>query len=373
VNIIEATENFDVWLGKQLSAHGGLDPVAVQLKHQAMKNDGPHAFLRATFYRWVQLWQQNGLDGPGLLSVGDTHVENFGTWRDAGGRLVWGVNDFDEVCELPYTSDLVRLGVSARLATKELEDFETSANAACELILHGYTESVRHPTTPFILGENHPELTRLAQQTVLAASPDKFWNKKIKKTQPTETVPPAARKLLEASLPSGTTVIEFREPIPDDPPGLGSRGKRRFYALALWNGARELREGKPVVPSSCTWVSGSTSPPRITELLKSPNRCPDPSQQVRDGWIVRRLAPDAIKIELPDLAGKGATRREEEALFESMGAELGRLHAGAGEGKLIARNLDERISRDKEWFVTAVKVWATTVEGDQKEFALLSK
>src|SRR5262245_32358222 len=48
-------------------------------------------------------------DAPRLLAVGDLHVENFRTWRDAEGRLVWGVNDFDEVAEMPYAVDLVRL------------------------------------------------------------------------------------------------------------------------------------------------------------------------------------------------------------------------------------------------------------------------
>ena len=51
-----------------------------------------------------------------MPSVGDLHIENFGTWRDAEGRLVWGVNDVDEACRLPYTNDLVRLGTSAMLA-----------------------------------------------------------------------------------------------------------------------------------------------------------------------------------------------------------------------------------------------------------------
>ena len=40
--------------------------------------------------------------------MGDLHVENFGTWLDSRERLVWGMNDFDEACELPFTSDLVR-------------------------------------------------------------------------------------------------------------------------------------------------------------------------------------------------------------------------------------------------------------------------
>ena len=51
-----------------------------------------------------------------MLAVGDMHVENFGTWRDAEGRLVWGVNDFDEAAKMPYTIDLVRLAASAMLA-----------------------------------------------------------------------------------------------------------------------------------------------------------------------------------------------------------------------------------------------------------------
>ena len=53
-----------------------------------------------------------------MLGVGDLHVENFGTWRDAEGRLIWGINDFDEACPMPYTIDLVRLAASADLAIK---------------------------------------------------------------------------------------------------------------------------------------------------------------------------------------------------------------------------------------------------------------
>jgi uncharacterized protein (DUF2252 family) len=83
----------------------------LRLKHRDMAGS-LFAFLRATLYRWSQLWKEvcpDLTDAPRLLAVGDLHVENFGTWRDAGGRLVWGVNDFDEVAEMPYAVDLVRL------------------------------------------------------------------------------------------------------------------------------------------------------------------------------------------------------------------------------------------------------------------------
>lgn len=38
-----------------------------------------------------------------MLAIGDLHVENYGTWRDAEGRWVWGVNDFDEAFPMAYT------------------------------------------------------------------------------------------------------------------------------------------------------------------------------------------------------------------------------------------------------------------------------
>src|SRR6058998_3000919 len=97
-------------------------------------------FLRATYYRWAQLWPEVCADlasAPEVLSVGDLHVENFGTWRDAEGRLVWGVNDFDEACPLPYTNDLVRLATSAWLAI-EADDLALGRGAACRVILEGY-------------------------------------------------------------------------------------------------------------------------------------------------------------------------------------------------------------------------------------------
>jgi uncharacterized protein (DUF2252 family) len=77
-----------------------------------------------TFYRWAQWWPEvcaalNHDKVPLVLGMGDLHTENFGTWRDAEGRLVGGVNDFDECSYLPYTNDLVRLAASARFAIEE--------------------------------------------------------------------------------------------------------------------------------------------------------------------------------------------------------------------------------------------------------------
>src|ERR1700761_8567776 len=78
-------------------------------KHERMK-ESAFIFLRATFFRWAGRIGKICPDlagAPAVLSVGDVHVENFGTWRDAEGRLVWGVNDFDEAAVIAYPFDLV--------------------------------------------------------------------------------------------------------------------------------------------------------------------------------------------------------------------------------------------------------------------------
>src|SRR5690242_20821723 len=114
------------------------------LKHRLMAAN-VFSFLRATFYRWAQHWPEVCAElagAPCVLAVGDLHVENFGTWRDAEGRLIWGINDFDEVATLPYSQDLVRLATSALIAIDESR-LTLPGRRACEALLEGYTQSLR--------------------------------------------------------------------------------------------------------------------------------------------------------------------------------------------------------------------------------------
>src|SRR5690349_18275459 len=132
MNIQEATARYEAWLGRRTP----LVPADLALKHRQMAAS-PFAFLRATFYRWAELWPAVCPDlarTPVVLAVGDLHIENFGTWRDAEGRLIWGVNDFDEATPAAYANDLVRLAASAKLT----EDLEVSLRDACEQLLAGY-------------------------------------------------------------------------------------------------------------------------------------------------------------------------------------------------------------------------------------------
>src|SRR5947209_20494158 len=94
MNIKKATKLYEDWLRGQTT----VIEADLALKHTRMA-EAIFPFMRATFYRWVQLFPKICPDleaAPNVSGVGDLHVENFGTWRDKEGRLVWGVNDFDE-------------------------------------------------------------------------------------------------------------------------------------------------------------------------------------------------------------------------------------------------------------------------------------
>ena len=172
MDIIKATHRFAQWLGQYTT----LARSDLNLKHQRMA-ESPFFFFRATFYRWMQLWPKICPDlskAPGVLAVGDVHVENFGTWRDIEGRLVWGVNDFDEAAVLSYTIDLVRLATSALLAIEE-GHLTVKTKDACGAILSGYEQSMVEGGRPFVLEEENTWLRRIATSEL--RDPVHFWQK----------------------------------------------------------------------------------------------------------------------------------------------------------------------------------------------------
>src|SRR5215472_8149550 len=150
MDVRESTRRYESWLKREVP----LVQADLHLKHRRMA-EAPFLFLRATFYRWAQQWCDECPElagAPKVLAVGDLHVENFGTWRDSEGRLIWGVNDFDETVTLPYTQDLVRLATSAMLAIEE-KRLTLSQRSACQAIAAGYAESLKKGGGAVVLAE----------------------------------------------------------------------------------------------------------------------------------------------------------------------------------------------------------------------------
>src|ERR1700735_2147256 len=232
MGIAKATRAYKPGLGKLIRVL----PADLQRKHQAMAQD-VFPFLRATFYRWMQLWPEACPDehrAPKVLAVGDLHVENFGTWRDVEGRLVWGINDFDEVYELPYTIDLVRLAASAHIAIRESR-LEIAAKDACEAILTGYRKSLGVGGVPFVLAEAHDWLRHMV--TGILRDPTQYWQKLDALPTFKGRVPKSARRAIERLLPEPG--LDYR--IVHRMAGLGSLGRERYVAIANCRGGRVAR------------------------------------------------------------------------------------------------------------------------------------
>ncbi|MCX5413186.1 DUF2252 domain-containing protein [Streptomyces sp. NBC_00059] len=108
---------FDTAFGQLLAA----DPAAFRVKFRKMAGSA-FAFYRGSaglFYADLDREQHSGtyLDErtSRVWIHGDLHAENFGTYMDANGRLVFNVNDFDEAYVGPFTWDLKRFAASVAL------------------------------------------------------------------------------------------------------------------------------------------------------------------------------------------------------------------------------------------------------------------
>jgi uncharacterized protein (DUF2252 family) len=367
--IFDSTYEFETWMRRRTDMSKRL----LKKKHRKM-SEGAFPFLRATFYRWVERWPEMcpdlaERDDDVLLAVGDLHVENFGVWRDSQQRLVWGINDFDDACELPFTSDLVRLAASVLLAA-EAADFQVSARRVCALLLKGYRTGLRAEGRPILLSDGrYPALVKLTRDT--QEDPKTFWKKKLDPNDnpkiTARDLPKGLEHMFRASFRPGTR-LSFREQ--KSPGGLGSLGRRRFTAAVEKSKDRvqDAREAKALVPSALYWYTAQDDMPSQTAtVLQHAVRVPDPHFQVHDQWLVRQLAPDIAKIEMPENVSD-KRRALAPDLLALMGHETANIHLGSRSRDVLEKLLKE-LDSDELWFVTATERMAACTRADHAQWA----
>jgi hypothetical protein len=361
MNIVKATKKYEDWLRLQIPI---VEP-DLRFKHEQM-SAALFPFFRATFYRWLQVWQKQCVEldrVPHILSVGDLHVENFGTWRDSDGRLIWGVNDFDEAAIYPYTMDLVRLATSALLASQE-ERLAIKPKDAAAAILAGYERGMEEGGLPFVLGEHHVWLRSIAESKL--RDPVLFWGKIDRLPTVKGPIPESAREAVEHLLPEPG--IPYR--LARRRAGLGSLGRLRVVAIADWKGGRVAREAKALTASALQSLTSKRAPAEIfyAAILRRSVRCQDPYVQMRGHWIVRRLSPYCSRVELEALG----TSRGELRLLEAMGRETANIHLGSEEKRRsILKDLRGRNNNDKNkdkgnWLLGTAETMAEAMEKDWK-------
>lgn len=124
------------------------DPVAFRAKYRKMALD-PHAFYRGSaclFYNDVTAeendWARHGAER--IWIHGDLHVENFGTYLNSDGRLVFDINDFDEAYLGRFVWDLQRFAASLALVGWQKALPEDAVRKLIGRFVRSYLAQVNH-------------------------------------------------------------------------------------------------------------------------------------------------------------------------------------------------------------------------------------
>jgi Ser/Thr protein kinase RdoA (MazF antagonist) len=350
-DIGKSVRAYEDWMGKQLKREIVKKDIA--LKHKKM-GESPFVFLRASYWRWAETILEICPDlaaATPVLAVGDIHLENFGTWRDVDGRLVWGVNDFDEAAQMPYALDLVRLATSALLASPGRGP---TAAAMCAAILEGYRQGLDAPR-PILLDRDWAWLRQLL--AVSDKERAKFWSK-IETARHAPAPAPYRRALAEAMPQARLDMWTARRTA-----GTGSLGRPRWIGVADWHGAPVVRELKVVLVSAWALARGSgTQAIRCGEIANGRHRAKDPWYRLQDNVILRRLSPNNRKVE----AEKEGVWLLTPDMLRAMGLDLANVHLGTSSRReAIVRDLE---GRKGDWLRANAKRAAAAVVRDCEEW-----
>jgi uncharacterized protein (DUF2252 family) len=137
------------------------DPKAVRRKFRKMAAS-PFNFYRGSaplFYADVVRLDDPWVDErtARIWIQGDLHAENFGTYMDAAGVLVFDVNDFDEAYVGHFTWDLRRMAASLAL----LGFAKAVSDAAIERMIDVYARTYLEQVRAFATGGGHDRDYRL--------------------------------------------------------------------------------------------------------------------------------------------------------------------------------------------------------------------
>ncbi len=146
-----ATDRQDIIIGVLEDAFADLmaaDPRAFRVKYRKMAAD-PFAFFRGTaclFYNDVTAMPDSWADErtSAIWIHGDLHAENFGSYMNSDGRLVFDVNDFDEAYIGHFSWDLRRFAASMALMGWQKALPEDSVRTLIAKYARAYLAQVSH-------------------------------------------------------------------------------------------------------------------------------------------------------------------------------------------------------------------------------------
>ncbi len=354
----EVSDRYEAWRAKRIQ----LIQADVEAKYRRMA-ESPWLLARGSYHRFATQFAELAPElagAPVVVSVGDLHVEKFGTWRDRDGRLVWGVHDLEEADLLPYTADLVRLASTALLAIDAGRLDITGADAVAA-ILAGWSERIaaRRPV-PFVFGAEHADLYTahagyLRDPVAFAAEISSLANFE-------RALPKPAARMLASVTPPG----DFRPQLKRGRPGFASLGARRIVVAGTLDGGLLVRELLQVPGPVSMWAQPKRM--QVAGLAAAIDAArgvaAEPARRQSRKWIVRALDGAFSTLVLPNPLARPA------ALLTDMGTEAANIHLTevpeADPRKALRR---DAAGQPADWLLTAARRLAEAAEHDHAEWS----
>ena len=356
----EVSDRYEAWRARRIP----LIEADVQAKYARMARS-PWLLARGAYHRYATQFSELAPElagAPVAVSVGDLHVENFGTWRDRAGRLVWGVHALDEVDLLAYTADLVRLASTALLAVSAglIDCLPDQVSTA---ILAGWSERIaaRHPR-PFVLGLEHSDLYGASAPAL--RDPVRFEADVAQLPAFERALPKPAARMLASVTPPGDFRPQFKRAGAD----FTSLGARRILAAGTLDGGLLVREIKQVPGPVSMWAEPKRA--QVSGLVGAIDAArgvaAESSRRQSRKWVVRALDGALTVLELPCPAIDPLT------LLAKMGAEAANIHLTeipeASARKAIRRDAD---AREEGWLHAAAQTMADAAVSDHADWSAL--
>jgi len=245
------------------AAENRSDEAWIRRKYLKMSKD-PHAFLRGTVNLYFEditpLIKQSSVYDEAAVTwiTGDAHLENFGTYQDSSGAIVFGPNDFDQGFVANYLYDFWRLAISIAVAGRHNGVSDSDLSRLFENMALSYVKKVQNLAMEggnFQMNEDYAE--GLVKELLEDVKEDKSRKKFLDiwaPMDPTERnfdianrgeqllrLEVSKRNELRSLLAEYPGNIEFMDAAQRIDQGLGAIGQERYYILIRLNGEAEMR------------------------------------------------------------------------------------------------------------------------------------
>ena len=197
----------------------GRVPGLLPLRYGRM-SASPFAFFRGQAAVMASDLATTPATGIDTQLCGDAHLANFGTFATPDGRVLFGINDFDETLPGPFEWDLKRLGASIAVAARHRDLRASAGVTAVQAAMDTYRDAMRDLADADVMAVWSANVDRIGLIRTV--------DEEVARGQTPPRVAIATRALFDRAVPHTsahtaerlTEVVDGRIQLREDPPAL---------------------------------------------------------------------------------------------------------------------------------------------------------